>query len=301
MIIFHLLYQNALYHIFHIIFPGDYMKIIRLFVNQIIVFIDFVVTLYRMREVLLQLTKRDFVSKYIVSYLGIYWAFIQPFIAIFIMWFVFTFGFKAGNIESSIPFMPWLVCGMIPWNFINEAVTSGSGSLINFSYLITKINFRSSIIPIIKLLTALFLHVMFIPVIMIFAVAYGFYPTIYWLQIPYYIIAISILLMGINWFTSAVTVFVRDMEQIISVLMQVMFWATPIFWNISMLEGKLKYVAYLNPFFYIVNGYRGVFIYHTWFFEHLTLTIYFWCITLFFFFFGALVFSRLKPHFADVL
>lgn len=270
-------------------------------VRQTKIFFDFVITLFKMREVLFQLTKRDFISKYIASYIGIYWAFIQPFISIFVMWFVFTFGFKPGKMDSSTPFIVWLVCGMIPWFFLSETINGATRSLVDYSYLITKINFRSSIIPIIKILTSLVLHSMFIVLLAIFSTAYGFYPTWHWIQIFYYLFASIVLIMGFTWFTSAVTVFVRDMEQIVSVGMQLAFWATPIFWNHSMLSGKLIYVVYLNPFFYIINGYRDTFISHTWFFEHPGLTLYFWSITLFFFIFGALVFSRLKPHFADVL
>ena len=254
-----------------------------------------------MREVLFQLTKRDFISRYISSYIGIYWAFIQPFISIFVMWFVFTIGFKTGKVDTSVPFTLWLICGMIPWFFLNETINGATRSLIEYSYLITKINFRSSIVPIIKVLTALMLHSMFIGLLVIFCIAYGFYPTWHWIQIFYYLFASILLIMGITWFTSAITVFIRDVEQIVSVFMQIAFWATPIFWHHSMLTGKLTYVAYLNPFFYIINGYRDSLIYHKWFFEYPGLTLYFWAITLFFFISGALIFSRLKPHFADVL
>lgn len=277
------------------------MKILLPIFRQTKIFFDFIITLFKMREVLFQLTKRDFISKYIASYIGIYWAFIQPFISIFVMWFVFTFGFKPGKMESSMPFIVWLVCGMIPWFFLNEAINGATRSLVDYSYLITKINFRSSIIPLIKLLTALTLHSMFIVLLAVFNVAYGFYPSWHWLQIPYYLLASIVLIMGITWFTSAITVFVRDMEQIVQVGMQLMFWATPIFWHHSMLSGKLAYVAFLNPFFYIINGYRDTFLYHKWFFENLAHTLYFWSFTLFFFIFGALIFSRLKSHFADVL
>ncbi len=277
------------------------MKLLRIITSQSKIFFDFIVTLYKMRQALFELTKRDFITKYIASYIGIYWAFLQPFISIFVMWFVFTFGFKPGKILDSTPFIPWLICGMIPWFFLTEAINGATRSLLDYSYLITKINFRSSIIPIIKLLTALFLHSIFLAIIVIFAVSYGYTLSYYWLQIPYYILASCVLVMGITWFTSAVTVFVRDMEQIVQVGMQLAFWATPIFWDHSMLTGKLVYIAYLNPFFYIINGYRNTFIHHKWFFEDPMLTAYFWCFSLFFFIFGALVFGRLKPHFADVL
>jgi lipopolysaccharide transport system permease protein/teichoic acid transport system permease protein len=125
---------------------------------------------------------------------------------------------------------------------------------VDYSYLITKINFRSSIIPLIKLLTALALHIMFLVLLATFNTAYGFYPSWHWLQIPYYLFASVLLIMASLGLLRAVTVFVRDMEQIVQVGMQLMFWATPIFWHHSMLTGKLTYVAFLNPFFYIITA-----------------------------------------------
>ncbi len=263
--------------------------------------ISFIKIIIKQRYVIFQLTKRDFQNKYLASYLGLPWAFIQPAVTILVMWVVVSLGFKAGPTNTGVPFGPWLVCGLVPWFFISDSILGGTGALMEYSYLIKKIYFRPSIIPIIKILTALVIHLFFIAVLAVFAIGYGYNPGIYWLQVPYYLFATIILVLGICWFTASVTVFMRDMGQLVGVTMQIFFWVTPIIWHESMLQGKLRYMIYMNPFSYITNGYRESFFNQGWFFENLTLTIYFWCIAGFFFVFGAIIFSRLKPHFADVL
>ncbi len=264
-------------------------------------FIGFLKVLVEQRYIILQIAKRDFQNKYLASYLGLFWAFAQPSVSMLVMWFVVTFGFKAGPVQLGMPFGIWFICGYVPWIFINEAILGGGNSLLEYSYLIKKIYFRPSIIPVIKLITALIIHGFFLLLACSFAIGYGFYPTLYWLQLPYYLLCAIVLILGISWFTSAVTVFVRDIGQFLSVAMQIIFWMTPIIWQKTMLEGNMKFIVYLNPFYYIVEGYRESFFSQMWFFEHVRLTIYFWAVTGCIFVIGALVFSRLKPHFADVL
>jgi len=268
------------------------------YIKEFFLFIEIIA---RQRYMIMQLARRDFKNKYLASYVGLPWAFIQPAVTILVMWFVFAVGFKTSNLNTGEPFTAWLIIGMAAWNFINETLSSSTGSLIEYSYLIKKVYFRPSIIPLIKILTALIIHSFFILVAAIVAFVYGYYPSLYWIQLPYYLIAAVVLIVGIGWVTSSLTVFVRDVEKFISVGMQILFWATPVFWHQSRLEGNLKFIAYLNPFFYIVNGYRESLFNQSWFFEHQFLTVYFWGITGFFFIFGAMLFRSLKPHFADVL
>jgi lipopolysaccharide transport system permease protein/teichoic acid transport system permease protein len=98
------------------------------------------------------------------------------------------------------------------------------------------------------------------------------------------------------------SLFLRDTGQVVSMILQFAFWMTPIFWSPKFLTNKTLNLIKLNPVYYIVEGYRESFIYKTWFWEkHYMLTLYFWGVTLFFFFLGAVVFRRLRPHFADVL
>ncbi len=264
-------------------------------------FFMFLASMAKTRYLIGQLVKRDFQNKYLASYIGLPWAFMQPAVIILVMWFAFTYGLRIRVMDNGIPFVPWLISAMLPWLFISETLISSSGSLIEYSYLIKKTSFKVGIIPLIKIFTAFIIHLVFVVVIAIMAVSYGYNPSIYWIQIFYYLFAVFVLLAGIGWLISALTVFVRDIGNFITVITSVLFWATPIIWPYSMLQGNNKYIALLNPFFYITEGYRYTFLEQTWFFEYPEMTIFFWAFTGLIFVAGAIVFQKLKPHFADVL
>lgn len=256
--------------------------------------------IFQQRYIIQKLVVRDFKKKYLSTYLGMVWAFINPLAYILTIWFVVSIGLRAGE-RAGFPLLPWLISGMIPWFFIRDSLSQCSGSLVEYSFLIKKMYFRVGIIPIIKLFTVLIIHLFLIIVLSIILILFGYYPSIHWIQIFYYLICSMVLLVGLGWFTSALLVFVRDIKQTIDVFTTLFFWLTPIIWPHHGVAGKMRYLIDLNPFFYITNGYREALLEQKWFFEQINLTIYFWFVALFFFAFGAFVFQRLKPHFADVL
>lgn len=263
-------------------------------------FFEFIRDLFRNRWLIWQLTKKDFKNKYLGSYLGIIWAFIQPAITIFILWFVFQVGFKAQPV-TDVPFAVWLIVGMVPWFFISESLQNATNSIIEFSYLIKKVVFRASLLPVIKVFSSLFVNLFFIGILFIILVVYGLYPNLYALQILYYLFASIMFVLSISWITSSLIVFIRDIGQIIGVVIQLGFWATPIFWTIEMIPEKLHIVFKLNPFYYLTEGYRDALINRIWFWERPYQTLYFWGLTLVLWIIGTVMFKKLRPHFADVL
>lgn len=252
------------------------------------------------RKVILELTKKDFQAKYIASYLGIVWAFIQPAIYIALFWFVFQVGFKSAPVDK-FPFILWLMAGMLPWMFFSESLSSATHSITDLSFLVKKVVFRVGVLPIVKILSVLFVHVFFILVLFIMFFSYGYLPSIYNIQILYYLFAGIVLTLGLSWITSSMMVFIKDVGQIVLTVLQFAFWLTPIFWSTKIMPEKYHFYLKLNPVYYLVEGYREAFIYKTWFWQNWQLTVYFWVVTIFIFVLGALLFRRLKPHFADVL
>ncbi|MBN2546733.1 MAG: ABC transporter permease [Spirochaetes bacterium] len=284
--------------ILFLIFYFNFLKrILDLFKN----FFSFIISIFKSRFIIYQLTKRDFINKYLGSFLGLTWAFIQPVAYIIVIWAVFTFGLKTTLINNNIPYMLWLVVGLIPWFFISESINSSTSSIIEYSYLIKKVVFRASIIPIIKILSVLIIHLVLLFLIIFFCIFYKFYPKIIWIQIIYYLFSAIILITGLSWLTSSLTVFIRDIGQIVLLVTQIMFWLTPIFWDYNLIPKHLKIIFYLNPFHYIIQGYRNTFIFNIWFWEAPDFAFSFWIITILLFFAGAIIFKKLRPHFADVL
>jgi lipopolysaccharide transport system permease protein/teichoic acid transport system permease protein len=256
--------------------------------------------LYKSRWLIGELTKKDFQVRYLGSYLGILWAFIHPSITICLFWFVFEVGFKSVPVDN-FPFILWLVTGMFPWFFFTESFIGASNSIVENSFLVKKVVFRVSILPIIKISSALIIHVFFVIILFLMFYSYGYSPTIYSLQVIYYLFAMICLVLGASWVTSSLVIFLRDVAQVIAMVIQFGFWITPIFWPAKMIPDKYSLILYLNPVYYIVEGYRNSFIYYRWFWEDPWLTAYFWGFTLVILALGAFTFRRLRPHFADVL
>ena len=244
------------------------------------------------KRLLIELTKNDFKQKYVGNFLGIFWAIIQPLMTVLIFWFVFQVGFKSQPVEN-VPFILWLLSGILPWFFFAEAINSGTNTIFTNSFLVKKVVFQVSLLPIVPLLGALAVHLFFITFMFAIFISYGFQPEIYWLQVFYYLFCAFTLLIGMCWLTSSIIVFFKDMGQIVGILVQFGFWLTPIFWNINTIPKSYHWILNLNPVAYIINGYRDSMIHQTWFFERPALTIYFWAVTVFILIVGALTFKKL--------
>lgn len=257
--------------------------------------------LYRNRELLVSLTKRDLKNRYLGSALGMVWAFLQPLVTILVVWFVFQVGFKAKPSAEGVPFSLWLVSAMVPWFFFSEAFASAANSILEQGNIVKKIVFRVSLLPIVKINSALTVHFFFIIVLAFISIVYGRYPSIYWLQVPYYLLSSLILLLGLSWISSSVIVFFRDLGQVIGVLIQIGFWATPVFWDASIMPVKYHFLLKLNPVYYLTEGYRNCFCHEVWFWHNWKWMSYFWCVNAVIFICGIICFRKLKPHFADVL
>ena len=259
--------------------------------------------IWRSRKLLMTLAKNDFKQKFAGSYLGVVWAFIQPIVTILVYWFVFQVGFKSSNVQD-YPFVLYLVAGIVPWFFFSDALNGGTNSLFDYSYLVKKVVFNINILPVVKIVSAFFVHLFFIAFSVVILCGYGYFPTIYILQIIYYIFCNFVLLVGLSYLCSAIAVFFKDMIQFINVfVLSIGMWLTPIMWDAeNMLPPLLYKIFKLNPMFYIVDGFRDAFLYHDWFWtDKISWTLYFWVFTFLVYGFGVMIFRRLKVHFADVL
>lgn len=253
------------------------------------------------RALIWNLSKNDFKTKYAGSYLGIIWAFIQPIVTILVYWFVFEFGLKAGSPITGVPFILWFMAGLIPWFFFQEALTNATSCMLEYSYLVKKVVFKISILPIVKIISALFVHLVFIGFLFVVGSIYEFYPSKYTVQLIYYSFCTFVMVLAISYATSAIVIFFKDLGQIINIFLQVGMWVTPIMWSYTIVPKQFQWIVKLNPMYYIAEGYRDTIINHVWFFERYFQTVYFWTITLGLFALGAMIFKKLKPHFADVL
>jgi teichoic acid transport system permease protein len=250
------------------------------------------------RSLIVKLAINDFKSRFAGSYMGITWAFIQPVVTVVIYVFVFQFGLKA-QVANGMSFVLWLIAGIIPWFFFQDAVVQATNSLLEYAYLVKKVVFKIDILPMVKIINAAIIHVVFI---LLGLLLYGKSINIYIIQVVYYSLATMCLALGISYITSSVMVFFRDLGQIVNILLQFGIWLTPIMWDIESNFGPvIKKIERFNPVFYLVDGYRDAFYNKTWFWQKPVETIYFWLLTGLIFVAGMHIFKKLEKHFADVL
>ena len=258
--------------------------------------------IYKNRKLVFSLAKNDFKTKYAASYFGTIWAFIQPIVTICVYWFVFGLALRNGS-DKGVPFVLWLIAGLIPWFFFQEGLIGGTNALLEYNYLVKKVVFNIRILPVVKVFSAVFVHAFFIIIVLLIYTFMGYPPSLYAIQLLYYSFSIFMLILAMTYLTSAAVVFFRDLSQIINIGLQVGVWVTPIMWDFNDLGlgGILAKILKLNPLFYIVQGYRDSLINKVAIWQHPVFTLYFWGFTLIVFFLGTRLFKKLQVHFADVL
>ena len=269
--------------------------------NEVISLLKEIVT---RRKLIWDLAKADFKKRFVGSYFGMVWMFVQPLVTVLIYFFIFQLGFKSVPPVPGVPYVLWLVPGIVPWFFYSEALNCITGCLQEYSYLVKKVVFQVEILPVIKLISCLLVHGFFLLIMLIMALCFGKLPMATWIQILYYSFAASMLALAFGYLTSAIHVFFKDMAQIVSICLQFGMWLSPIMYQETMFSADYPWIVTvlkLNPFYYIVAGYRDSILTGNWFWERPTLTVYFWVVTLVIGFAGLKVFKRLRPHFSDVL
>lgn len=247
------------------------------------------------------LAKNDFRREYAGSVLGFAWAFIQPLMFIAVLYVVFTVGLRANPAGAEMPFVVYLTVGMICWMYFATNLASITGVFLSYSFLINKVNFRLSVLPLVKLLSSVPTHLVLVGVAVGLAWKEGFAPTLYTLQLGYYFLCLFCLLYGVGLAASAANLFVRDVQRGIAVVVQFGFWATPVFWNPSILPERFEFWVRLNPVWYLVDGYRDSIVSQIGFWEKPVAGLIFWATVGLFWVVAMVVYRRLKPHFAEVV
>ena len=265
-------------------------------------FYRFIKHLVNNHRLIFILAYNEFKEDFLGSYLGIAWAVIKPGMFIFVIWIVFTYGIRPGGDASATSnLILFLLTGMIPWFFFAEALTKTCDTIVENEFLVRKVSFSVNILPLVSIMSCFIIHLILLLLLIFIFIVNGHFPSIYWLQLPYYIGCSLMLLLGLGWLTSAMRVFVKDITEFVGLITQFGFWFTPVFWSPEKIPANYRFILNLNPMAYIVQGFRNTFIDGVWFWQQPTSTITFLVIALSILLLGAIVFKRLSPHFGDVI
>lgn len=241
------------------------------------------------------------------NYLGASWEVLNPLIQILIYWFVFGSIMKRADIQISdqnFPFITWLVCGFILWTFFYQSVIQGSKSIYTRLAMLSKMNFPMSVIPSIVIFSQLYIHVFLLLFVIILLNFMGFYVSIYYIQIIYFLFATIFLVFAISLITSTLSTIIRDVHMLLNAVLRMFLYVSPVLWPISsIIDNKtVIFIVKLNPLYYLIEGYRASLLSKEWyFFINWEYTLYFWGITIILFLLGAGLHMKFRRHFIDYL
>ncbi|MDC3411821.1 ABC transporter permease [Aquibacillus sp. 3ASR75-11] len=239
---------------------------------------------------------------YQVHYLGTLWQFINPAIQVGIYWFVFGFGIRGGQPVGDVPFFLWLLMGIIPWFFISPTMIQGSNSIYQKVSMVSKMNFPVSVLPSIKIVSNSFQFIILMVLLFIILLAYGIEPTIYLLQLPYYLLSMYVFLFAFTLLSSTVSTLVRDYQMFLQSMMRMLLYVSPILWDPRSIPIEIFVnIVKLNPFYYIIEGIRSSLLGTGWFFDEPVFLLYFWSLTFTLLFLGAQLHMKFRKNFVDYL
>ena len=226
-------------------------------------------------KTLIEFSVNDFKKKYSGSALGMAWPYIQTIMTVIIYWCVFQFGLRVGG-AGGVPFLAWFITGYMPWMLFSDIISSSIGCMPEYSYIVKKVVFNIDIIPLSKIIGCMFIHGVFLLIVLGVAFAYGIFTGVYLLQVIYYLGALLLLVIPLAFLCSTVSVFFKDFAQGIGIILNMLMWVTPIVWDFSVVPEKWSFLFKINPIFYIVNGFRESILFGVSIFEHPFNGLYYW-------------------------
>lgn len=216
--------------------------------------------IYAYRDMIYSLVRRELRGRYKGSVLGFLWTYINPLCQIIVYSAVFSVIFRV-QIEK---FYLYLTIGMMPWVFFSTSVQGGSTCVRAQADMVKKIYFPREVIPI-SYVTSAFVNMLlsFIIVFLaVFTAGWGFNPVAL-LFLPLVMLAEYLLSLGIAFIVSAVTVYFRDLEQIVGVLMMAWIYLTPIMYDVDFIPEQLRTLFFLNPMTPVIVAYHDILYYRT--------------------------------------
>ena len=245
---------------------------------------------------------RDIKERYAGSVMGVFWTFLQPLLQILLFWLVFSQIMKIRiRVDTGeIPFLAFLLSGLLPWFALQEGVIRGASSIVDKRHIIKKVIFPAELFPI-TAVTSSFAHhgIGFL----IFLVVYFIWKgdiSLFQIYFTAGLVFIQIVLTtGLSFIFSSLTVYLRDIAQVLGMVMQALFYMSTILFPITAIPDKLKFFISINPATALSEAYHSVILYNR--LPEAGSMIYLNVVTVFVFIAGVYLFRKLKKGFADVL
>lgn len=290
---------------------------------------------------ILLLAKNELIKKYKGAVIGPLWSVVKPLFTLFVYWFAFEVGLRnAGNVSVIFPELGksggtfvyprflFMLIGFIPWFFINESIVEGAKSIRLNRQFVNKVSFPVSTIMTYTSVARLYVHIFLMGLMYLYVTfigtgdkvithklgdvetviaSGGISPSIYNIQILFYLPLMFIFFLVLSWSTAPMSAFSRDFENMIISVMSGIFWLSGIIYDSYLLYGKdpapswVRHAMLFNPINFFANGYRNCFLYHRWFWEYKTELFVFLIELAVVIALGIFNYNRLRKRLPDVL
>jgi ABC-type polysaccharide/polyol phosphate export permease len=214
---------------------------------------------YKWRELLWQMVGREIKARYKQSVLGYFWVILNPLAQMLVMSFAFSIIMRIPTFSSGhIPYSIFLFVALLPWTLFSNSLSSAAGSLVSSSSLITKIYFPRTILVISTIIAKVIDFFFALSILVVYMIAYHMPITlnILWI-IPIFIIQ-QIFTLGLSFFFAAANLLYRDIQYLLSMILLLWMYVTPVIYSADMIPAKYKILFQLNPMAVIINAYRQV-------------------------------------------
>lgn len=253
------------------------------------------------RKRLVRLAVYDLKNKNGGTVLGFLWNFLNPALQILIYWFVFAVGLRQGADIGGVPYIIWLIVGIVPWFFMSTCMLESDMSILSFSSVLKRMTFPMAVVPVKTVVTNLITHFISVIIAFIIVAASGVHIGNQLWQLLYYMFAAVFFLISYALIGSSITVIFRDYHNIFSFVIRMMFFISPAMWNPDESNKVIRIIMMINPFAYIINGYRNAVFYSESLLLPLTNGIIFWAVSIVMFIAGCLLHTKLRRKFIDLL
>ena len=257
--------------------------------------------LFRYRGLIYSLVARELKARYRGSVLGFLWSFINPLLLLAIYSFIFT-TIMPNRAEGLQPYALFMLCGILPWNWFSTSLNEAAGSLIAGGNLIKKVLFPAEVLPIVTVLANMVHFFLALPIVLLVLLVYRHWPDpagLVWFPV---VVAVQLvfttaLALGL----AALTVHFRDIRDILTNVLMLWFFTTPIIYFYNQKEVQpFKWLFNLNPFTHLAISYQEILFFNGPF-GHWKWLLTIGAVSLALFAAGYWLFDRLRDSFAEVV
>lgn len=249
---------------------------------------------------IISIARYEIISANRDSKLGILWNILNPLIYILTYWFVFGMGIRNNQPVNGVPYLHWMLAGLIVWFFMSGCIRKGSNAIQSKLNILEKIKFPVSILPGTIVVSEIVEHIIMLVLLYVFLIFQGFKPNINNLQIIYYLLCSMIFCISFGLAFSVLSILVKDIKKIIPAALRLLMFITPILWTTENLPSWSQVIMKCNPIYYVVDGYRRSLFAIPSYSLNVYDTVIFWVITIGLFVLGCVLMHKYRYKFIDI-